>query len=110
MQINYKTKKLKNSLTDERKLIREYGQIAKKLKQRREELKAAENLKDISLLPSLRLHPYKGSRKGEWSIDIKDNWRLIFEIDQEPIPTVEDGGVNLFKIKIIKIVSIEDPH
>lgn len=97
-------------MTDERKLLREFGQRARKINQRLNEIKSADDLRMLGELPQLRLHPYKGKREGEWSIDIKDNWRLIFTLDHDPIPTLDDGGVDLTKITIIKIESVEDPH
>ena len=110
MQINYKTKKLKRNLTDDRKLLKTYGQRAKKIKQRIKEIKSAENLKILGEIPQLRLHSYKGKREGEWSIDIKDNWRLIFTLEHEQTTTLKYGRLDLAKITIIKIESIEDPH
>jgi len=110
VKLNYKTKKLEKTFNDERKLIKTYGQLAKKIKQRKNEIVNADNLKVLSELPQLRLHPYKGERAGQWSIDIKDNWRIIFSLDHKPIPTLEDGGVDLINITIIRIESVEDPH
>lgn len=110
MKITYKSKKLENSLTTDKGLSKEYGALAKKIKQRISQLLAAENLSNISKLPVLRLHAYEGNRKGEWSIDIFKNWRIIFEIDQDPIPTLQDGGVDLVKVIKIKAISVEDPH
>jgi proteic killer suppression protein len=57
----------------------------------------------------MRLHPYKGN-SGIWSVDIIKNWRILFTVNQYPIPSFEDGGVNLRAIEIIKIESVEDPH
>jgi len=51
-----------------------------------------------------------GKRKGTWSIDIQENWRILFELNQDPIPTLEDGGIDSKVITIIRIESIEDPH
>jgi len=110
VEISYKNNKLEKSLTNDKELIKTYGELAKKIKQRLKELKEADNLLVISQLPALRLHPYKGDRVGEWSVDIKENWRVIFEIAQDPIPKQEDGGVNLILITAIEIVSVEDPH
>jgi proteic killer suppression protein len=110
VKINYKTKKLEKTFNDDRKLIKEHGQLAKKLKQRKNQIESAENLKILSDLPQLRLHPYKGNRIGQWSIDIKNNWRLIFSLDNSNISNITDGGVNLKDITIIKIESVEDPH
>ena len=28
--------------------------------------------------PSFRLHPLKGSRTGQWSMRVSQNWRIVF--------------------------------
>jgi toxin HigB-1 len=109
VKILFKNNKLENSFTDDKVLYRTYGTIAKKVKQRYEDLKSADNLFIISQYSAMRLHPYKGN-SGIWSVDIFKNWRILFTINQYPIPTLDDGGVNLKEIEIIKIVSVEDPH
>ena len=40
---------------------------------------AAFQLEDLRLLPSNRLEPLKGDRRGRWSIRIDDQWRICFE-------------------------------
>ncbi|MEZ5001427.1 MAG: type II toxin-antitoxin system RelE/ParE family toxin [Chitinophagales bacterium] len=110
MELSYKNSKLEKSLTTDKGLAKSYGKLAKKIKQRRIQLESADNLEVIFKIPQLRLHPYKGNRKGTWSIDIQDNWRILFEINQDPIPTLEDGGIDLKAITIISIESVEDPH
>ena len=30
-------------------------------------------------IPSYRLHPLSGDRKGQWSIRVTGNWRITFE-------------------------------
>lgn len=109
MKISFKNNKLEKSFTDDRVLAKTYGTMAKKVKQRYEDLKSADNLFVISQYPAMRLHPYQGN-SGIWSIDIFKNQRILFTINQNPIPTLEDGGVNLKAIEIIKIESVEDPH
>lgn len=110
MELSYKTKKLEKSLTTDKGLAKSYGKLAKKIKQRRIQLESAENLEVISKLPVLRLHQHIGKGKGTWSIDIQENWRILFIINQDPIPTLEDGGVDLKAITIIKIEEVKDPH
>jgi toxin HigB-1 len=110
VEISFKNNKLQQQLVTDQGLAKRFGKLAKKVRQRMTQLKSADNLKVISDNLVLRLHPYKGDRKGEWSIDIQENWRIIFLIDQEPIPTLADSGVNLKEITIIKIESVEDPH
>lgn len=109
MEISFKNNRLEKSFTDDKVLSRTYGTMAKKVKQRYEDLKSADNLFVISQYPAMRLHPYQGN-SGIWSIDIFKNQRILFTINQNPIPTLEDGGVNLKAIEIIKIESVEDPH
>jgi proteic killer suppression protein len=110
MELSYKTNKLEKSLTTDKGLAKSYGKLAKKIKQRRIQLESADNLETISKLPVLRLHQHTGKGKGTWSIDIQENWRILFEIDQDPIPSLEDGGVDLKAITIICVTSVEDPH
>lgn len=110
MELSYKNNKLEKSLTTDKVLAKSYGKLAKKIKQRRIQLESAENLEVISKLPVLRLHQHIGKGKGTWSIDIQENWRILFEINQDPIPTLEDGGVDLKAITIIKIEEVTDPH
>jgi proteic killer suppression protein len=110
MEVSYKTNKLEKSLTTDKGLAKSYGKLAKKIKQRRTQLESADNLEAISKLPVLRLHQHTGKGKGTWSIDIQENWRILFEIDQDPIPSLEDGGVDLKAITIICVTSVEDPH
>mgnify|MGYP001114331252 FL=1 len=110
MELSYKNNKLKKSLTTDKGIAKGYGTIAKKVKLRITQLINADNLEVISKLQVLRLHQHIGKGKGTWSIDIQENWRILFEINQDPIPTLEDGGIDLKAITIISIESVEDPH
>jgi toxin HigB-1 len=42
-------------------------------------LNVAKALNDLSPLKSVGLHKLKGDRKGQWSVTVSGNWRLIFE-------------------------------
>lgn len=110
MELSYKNSKLEKSLTTDTGLAKSYGKLAKKIKQRRIQLESADSLEVISKLPALRLHQHIGKGKGTWSIDIQENWRILFEINQNPVPTLEDGRIDLKAITIICIESVEDPH
>ena len=39
---------------------------------------------DDMRLPHLNLHPLKGDRKGQWSVTVRANWRIVFTFDVEP--------------------------
>lgn len=110
MDLSYKNNKLKKSLTTDKGIAKSYGTIGKKVKLRITQLTNSDNLEVISKLPALRLHQYIGEGKGTWSIDIQENWRMLFEINHDPIPILEDGRIDLNAITVINIVSVEDPH
>jgi len=110
MELSYKNNKLIKSLTTDKGLAKSYGHLAKKIKQRINQLESADNLATIQQLPALRLHEHIGKGKGTWSIDVHQNWRILFEIDHDPIPKLADGGVDLKAVTIICIEEITDPH
>jgi len=110
MELSFKTRKLEKSLTTDKGISKSYGELAKKIKQRINQLVSADNLEIISKLQVLRLHQYKGKDKGTWSIDIQENWRILFIVNQDPIPIKEDGSVDVKAITLIKIESVTDPH
>lgn len=110
MELHYKSRKLEKTLTDDKQLCKSYGTLAKKIKQRINQLKSADNLGTIAQLPVLRLHPYKADPKGLWSIDIQQNWRILFTIGNNPLPVSEDGCINIKEVTIIKIEQLTDPH
>ena len=78
MKLKYKNNKLKKALDTDKGIAKSYGTLAKKVKLRITQLKNADNLDVISKLPVLRLHQHKGKGKGTWSIDIQENWRILF--------------------------------
>lgn len=43
-------------------------------------LHAATSLADLDA-PGHRLHPLKGSRKGQWALDVDKSWRITFQFD-----------------------------
>jgi len=110
MELSYKNNKLEKSLTQDKGLAKNYGTLAKKVKQRINQLKSADNLEIISKLPVLRFHHYIGKDIGIWSIDIQENWRILFKINQDPIPTLDNDDLDLKAITLIRIERIEDPH
>jgi proteic killer suppression protein len=110
MEIDYKTNKLRKSVGTPRDIAANYGTKAKLVNQRLKEFEAAVSLYDISLLPKANLHKLYGDRKGCLAVDISANYRIVFEPDHDPIPKIEDGGLNLKAISKIKILSFEDYH
>ena len=44
-------------------------------------LEFADDLTQVATMPGWKLHPLKGSRKGEYSITVTGNWRITFKLD-----------------------------
>ena len=76
------------------KLLFEKGDVSKirpdllrKVENILSRLDAAQELKDMSA-PGLKLHELKGDRKGTWSVTVKGNWRITFNMEDEKVYNV----------------------
>lgn len=98
MNIEFKSNKLERECTDYKAAVNKYGDImAQKLAQRMTELQSADTVEMLVQFSVGRCHPLKGNRKGEYAMDLVHPYRLIFENKNS-------------KLKLIKIISIEDYH
>ena len=105
------SRKMAKTCNSEREMRAKLGvPDAKKLQQRLAELKAAATLDDMRSLPAARCHELTGDRKGQLAVDLVHPRRLIFEPDQTPTPTKDDGGLEWSKVTQIFIVEIVDYH
>lgn len=110
MDIYFGSDKLVTIFNDEKSLRRKYGQLTTKIQQRMAELRAASSLSAISQFPPARCHELKGSAKGKFAVSLSGNYRLIFEPCNEPIPTKEDGGIDLSRVTEICVLEVTDYH
>jgi len=116
MTITYNNNKLEKSVSDLKNINKNYGKITgKKILERLDILESADNLLIINEIEVLRLHKLGGNKKNQWSIDLHQNWRLLFEITHDPIPMLENDeggndGFDFLAITSIEITSIEDTH
>ncbi len=74
------------------------------------ELKAAQNLDDISRLPPARCHELTGDRGGQLSVDLEHPYRLLFIVADIPHPKKESGGLDWEGVTEIEIIAIADTH
>ena len=54
---------------------------------------AAPTFAELRQMQSLRIHPLKGARDGEWALKLNKNWRMVFTVPSETecvIESVED--------------------
>ena len=110
MQIYFKTKKLQKQCSENREMVKEFGQkMSGKLQQRLMEINAADSLKDMSYLPPARCHELE-NRGGVFSVDLEYPNRLLFIPANEPVPLKGDGGIDHQYVTEIKVIAIEDTH
>lgn len=111
MDIIFKDRKFEKSCNDHTLLVRRHGaNMAKLIRRRMDELKAADTLSLMKALPHTRCHELHGSRHGDLSVDLEHPYRLIFVPANNPVPTKADGGLDWDKVTAIEIVGIEDTH
>jgi len=111
MHITFKNKKLKNIFDSHKDLLRVYGEVrGKKIEHRMSVLRAAACLEEVPVEKPDRRHALSLNRKGQFAVDITENYRLIFEPSNNPLPLQKDGGLDLKMITEIKILEVEDYH
>jgi proteic killer suppression protein len=85
MEITFRDKKLRVLANDDKKCLLKFGKVrAEKYKNRLTQLRSAQTLEEVRYLPG-NYHELVGNRKGQWSCDLDQPYRLIFEPHEEPI-------------------------
>lgn len=116
MDISVSDNKLRSAIEDETACKRQYGSdMAKKIMLRLVALRAAESLADFWPPNSgpERCHELKGDRKGTFSANLKQPYRLLFKPNTAtPTPTSDqsDEQKRWKSITSIDILAIEDTH
>ena len=98
MQIEYKNQKIEKVCTVASYAEKKYGvEMAEKIYQRINEIKAASSVEEMIHYRIGRCHPLSNNRRGQYAVDLIHPQRLIFEkVNQE--------------IKIVNILEIVDYH
>ena len=98
MIVTYKNKSLEKVCNDFSKAMRVYGEdIAKKLYQRLNEIRAATSVELMIQNRIGRCHQLEGNRNGQYSVDLAHPYRLVFIVRNE-------------QVQIAKIIEIVDYH
>ena len=80
MNIEFSTGQLHRCFQSEIEAIREWGpQVGPRYIRRVLLLQAADSFADLFSIQTLRLHPLRGGRAGEWALTIRGGWRIIVE-------------------------------
>jgi proteic killer suppression protein len=110
LDIIFRTKKLRKKCTDAKRMAKVLGpRQASRLRQRLDDLRAAENLGTMRTLPG-RCHELTGERAGQLSLDLEHPYRLIFEPAHDPTPERDDGGLDWNAVTAVRILEVADTH
>lgn len=113
IEIGFASKKLEKQFNTGRELIKTYGpQRAKRIMVVMAALRAAPNMGLFGppYSPPHRCHELKLNKKGFLSLDLDGPYRLIIQPVNDPLPTLEAGGLDWNGITAIRILGVEDTH
>ncbi len=110
MKISFRSRKLERLCNSDKEATKKLGpEGAVKLRQRLDELDAADTLDYMRYLPG-RCEELSGDRKGQISLRLSGGYRLVFKPDHEPPPRKDDGGLDWSGVVDIEIVDVVDYH
>lgn len=111
MDIDFKNTKLAKLMNSETALKREFGdRMARTIQMRLQLLRHAPSLADVPTTPPPRRHQLSQDRDEQFAVDLVHPYRLIFEVNQDPIPRKEDNGVDVTKVTAVKVLEVADYH
>lgn len=113
IDIEFASKKLEKQFNTGRELIKAYGpQRAKRIMVMMTALRAAAHMGILGppYSPPHRCHELKHNKKGLLSLNLDGPYRLLIEPMNDPLPTLEAGGLDWNGITAIKILGVEDTH
>ncbi|MCY3765902.1 MAG: killer suppression protein HigA [Gemmatimonadetes bacterium] len=70
----------------------------------------ASTLAAIPHTPPDRRHQLTGDREGQYAVDLDKHNRLIFAPNHDPVPLLDDGGVDIHSVTAITIIEVIDYH
>lgn len=109
--IYYATHKLGRIMTSSRELVREYGpELGPRIEQRLSLLRALPNLGVGKKSPQLDLHQLSQDRDEQLAVKLTGKMRLVFDVANDPIPRLADGGLDLDAVTEIEIIEVVDYH
>jgi len=111
MVVHYKSQKMKKLCDRADVMKKELGnEMADKLQNRLVLLEATPTLAGIPTDPPPRCHELHENRHGQFAVDLKYPYRLIFLPANKPIPVDINGGIDLTRVTEIEILEIVDYH
>lgn len=110
MEVYFATKKLAETLSDEKKRVRAHGAaVARRINMRLMQMAATDTLEGLRNQAG-RCHELRENRAGQLAMDLTDNLRIVFRPRHDPPLTNEDGGLDWSAVTEIVILEVTDYH
>lgn len=72
-------------------------------------LRSVPTLADVRGTPG-RLHLLGADRAGQYALDLRGAWRLVFEPNHEPLTDQETRGLDEASVTAVRIIEVADYH
>jgi plasmid maintenance system killer protein len=110
LEVVFATRELEKRLGSDKARRKHMGdEIGRRVYQRLRELGGAPTLAALRNAPG-RCHELGEDRKGQIAVTITRNHRLIFEVADEPMPRLADGGLDWNAVTKVRILEVTDYH
>jgi toxin HigB-1 len=80
-----------------------------KLKQRLDDLVAADTMAVLETLPG-HYHRLSADRAGEWACSLEEPYRLVFVPEGNPLPVSKDGRLDTTRVTAVRILEVVNYH
>lgn len=107
IQVTFTDEKLARTCGSDHDGKRRYGQDWPVIRRRLKQLEAAPSLDEMLLGNP---HPLKGELAGSWAVTISRNDRILFEVDHDPLPLLDDGGLDRSRVTAIVITEVSHDY
>jgi proteic killer suppression protein len=110
IDIRWSDHKLQKACATDKAGQRRFGADQWKVLQRRiAQLEFATSLDKLATMPG-NCHPLTADRAGEYALDLRGAYRLVFVPDHDPVPTLSDGGVDETLVTKVVITEVVNYH
>jgi plasmid maintenance system killer protein len=110
IDIEWLDRKLQKSCASDKDGMRHFGDDQwKVLKRRLFALEGAPTLAALTGAPG-NLHQLSADRAGQFALDLRGSYRLVFAQNNDPLPLLADGGIDRTLVTKIRITEVVDYH
>lgn len=109
IEVIFASEELEDACRSNKEAERMWGQVGRVVIRRLATIAAAEAMVHLVNVPG-RFHALTGDRKGQYAMEVSQRQRLILEPGNNPLPRAPDGGVDLGRVTLVRILGVIDYH